>query len=622
MKFDYSIAILGTVSAGKSTLLNGIFAKNFSDMNIRRTTMTPQMYQLSNTSREDNYQQIVNQNVSLNKEYQKEIWNGEEIVIHDVNFPSNFIKNHPNINFRIYDIPGLNDQTTKDIYMGWVDKNFEIFDLAILVVDISSGFNTSDEVSVLNLIFKKMVDQPHVNLMILVNKCDEMVFDNGDFMIDEERQEIYQEQVIPTIIDTASKWNLNTDRIYTQKFCSRNLFIYRTIILNNFEEIRTFLDDKHLNEMMITEVGRNRWLKMTSTQKEKKILEMLNELREDKECYENNMIHCGYKMFCEKINSIVYDNKTAVLYCNNLMTKVLYDTTPLETLIKYSQDISEVHFSNELKEFMISSIRNFVAESHFKTFKDEEDVHKFHTNLKEAIRFENILNSFPFMYQKKIITRTLLKQFYSILLDYVKDVRCDQNYFQSYFNYYIEICSEKNIDIDYSILTIFLEHHSGTLLEMNKKFFRWFYEINPEMYQDNIMTFFYEYIDNVVDEFGLIGKSVIEKETELYELYKFSFLLERLKEDNLRIYVLQAIDTLKKYSVELTKKFLRESNKTESGVIYFFEWLLSSPQKFLEEVDEFFTDDDSEENIITDGDSSDEETSEESVAILISKKKH
>lgn len=584
MKFNYSIAILGTVSAGKSTLLNGIFAKNFSDMNIRRTTMTPQMYQLSNLSIEENYDKIVNQNVLLNKEFQKEIWNGEEIIIHDVNFPSNFIKNHPNINFRIYDIPGLNDQTTKDVYMGWVDENFEIFDLAILVVDISSGFNTSDEVSVLNLIFKKMVFQPHVNLMILVNKCDEMVFDNGDLMIDEERQQIYQDQVIPTINEAARKWNLSTDRIYIQKFCSRNLFIYRTIILNDFEEIRKFLDDKHLNEMMITEVGRNRWLKMTTTQKEKKILEMLNELREDKECYENNMIHCGYKIFCEKINSLVYDNKTAVPYCSNLMTKVLYDTTPLENLIQYSQDISDIDFSNELKEFMISTIRNFVTEYHFKTFKDEKDVHKFNTNLIQAIRFENIVNGFSFMYEKKFITGKLLKQFYLILLDYVKDVRCGQNYFQSYFNYYIEICSEKNIVIDYSILTIFLEHQAGTLLFKNnsctnKDLFRWLSKINPKMYQDYIMTFLYEYVDFIINKHEVLESSQIY--TDVYELYKFLFLLERLKEDNLRIYVLQAIDILKhKYSINLTKKFLRESNKMGSGVIQFFEWLLSTQNKF------------------------------------------
>ena len=39
-----NIAILGAVSAGKSTLLNTIFANTYSHCKIKRTTMTPQIY--------------------------------------------------------------------------------------------------------------------------------------------------------------------------------------------------------------------------------------------------------------------------------------------------------------------------------------------------------------------------------------------------------------------------------------------------------------------------------------------------------------------------------------------------------------------------------------------------
>ena len=39
-----NIAILGAVSAGKSTLLNTIFANTYSECKIKRTTMTPQIY--------------------------------------------------------------------------------------------------------------------------------------------------------------------------------------------------------------------------------------------------------------------------------------------------------------------------------------------------------------------------------------------------------------------------------------------------------------------------------------------------------------------------------------------------------------------------------------------------
>ena len=39
-----NVAIVGSVSVGKSTLLNTIFAEAFSDCKLKRTTMTPQVY--------------------------------------------------------------------------------------------------------------------------------------------------------------------------------------------------------------------------------------------------------------------------------------------------------------------------------------------------------------------------------------------------------------------------------------------------------------------------------------------------------------------------------------------------------------------------------------------------
>lgn len=39
-----NVAIIGAVSAGKSTLLNALFVEQYSDMKIKRTTMAPQVY--------------------------------------------------------------------------------------------------------------------------------------------------------------------------------------------------------------------------------------------------------------------------------------------------------------------------------------------------------------------------------------------------------------------------------------------------------------------------------------------------------------------------------------------------------------------------------------------------
>ena len=48
------IAILGPVSAGKSTFLNSLFSNTFSEMKRKKTTMLPQIYQTTSIKEEIN----------------------------------------------------------------------------------------------------------------------------------------------------------------------------------------------------------------------------------------------------------------------------------------------------------------------------------------------------------------------------------------------------------------------------------------------------------------------------------------------------------------------------------------------------------------------------------------
>ena len=212
MNIDYSIAIFGSVSCGKSTLINSIFAKHLSQMNIRRTTMTPQVYNFNcqiDTHIDDDTE-ILLQNEEINSKFQVEIWDGKTINSFDSPFPPNFLPENPNLNFRLYDLPGLNDQSTSHIYMNWARNNFSLFDCIILVIDINSGLNTSDEINICELIFSKMAVFQHVNLIILTNKCDEIDYRNGQYIVcNREKEEIFNEQVIPTLNRLKEKYKID-----------------------------------------------------------------------------------------------------------------------------------------------------------------------------------------------------------------------------------------------------------------------------------------------------------------------------------------------------------------------------------------------------------------------------
>ena len=63
------IAILGPVSAGKSTLLNGLFATTYSQMKKKRTTMMPNIYQTTFNDKEvDSFEVIQKKNQDSNEQ--------------------------------------------------------------------------------------------------------------------------------------------------------------------------------------------------------------------------------------------------------------------------------------------------------------------------------------------------------------------------------------------------------------------------------------------------------------------------------------------------------------------------------------------------------------------------
>src|SRR6056297_1887788 len=189
-----NIPILGAVSAGKSTLVNGLFVKTYSHMKIRRTTMVPQVYHETD---EKNYTIDCQEIMRLNKNINDRI-NEKEIITKDdlqeVNYfvPTidNLISRIENVYLSFYDTPGLNDSKTKDLYFDYVKNNFYKFDIIFYVIDINSSMNTHDEFSILKLILENMKNNKNnfdiTNyLLIILNKCDNIYKDdNGELKME------------------------------------------------------------------------------------------------------------------------------------------------------------------------------------------------------------------------------------------------------------------------------------------------------------------------------------------------------------------------------------------------------------------------------------------------------
>ena len=293
------IGLVGCVSCGKSTLLNSICVNQYEEMKKCRTTMLPSVYQETNNTiySKEETKEILRKNQANNSD----IFDGKvelsnencKIMKNMIPKINDFANLADNIFVDIYDIPGLNDAKTKDIYYKWIEDNFSELDIIIHIVDINSPLNTSDQIDILKMLIKN-IDQEKKNgrdvfLLTLVNKCDEMDQDlDGKFIMDDEDQKNYNDiikttnEIIEEVLETKQtykeavnkpkKGSPNVEDRLLHDFSpisAADTFVYR--MLHNDPGVE--MDMKLLQKFGINEIGRRQWNKMNESDKREMIKE-------------------------------------------------------------------------------------------------------------------------------------------------------------------------------------------------------------------------------------------------------------------------------------------------------------------------------------------------------------
>ena len=271
--------VLGCVSAGKSTLINSMLISQLSNTKKRRTTMVPQVYLETDTNDTNDINQILEDNNKSNKDILDGIVtltneNCNE-VYHKINKLYNVFTLPSGIYLDIYDMPGLNDSTTEDIYYNYIKNHFEIFDIFLIVVSIEESFNTSGSIKILDTISKYSKEYPdkRVNICIVANKCDELIIKKDtnelDFM-DEEYVEMFEQ--IKREVNKRFKpiENITYDIL---KLSAEDSYIYR--MYKN--DPKVVLEQTLMNKFGLNEYGKRVWNKLNDDQKKNQIRKFLNE---------------------------------------------------------------------------------------------------------------------------------------------------------------------------------------------------------------------------------------------------------------------------------------------------------------------------------------------------------
>lgn len=337
------IGLVGCVSCGKSTLLNSICVNQYEEMKKCRTTMLPSVYKETNKTiynTKSEKQKIL----EMNKVNNQNIFNGDvklsngncKAVDNMIPKINDFTELPENIYLDIYDIPGLNDGETKEIYYKWIEDNFSELDIIVHIIDINSPLNTSDQTEILKMLIKNINDEKTKNgrevfLLTLVNKCDEMdQGSDGEFEMDDEDQTNYDyiiKKTYETIKEVTGEDVFKADHTarrsgkVTHKnsnyafspISAADTFVYR--MLHNDPNVK--MDMKLLQKFGVNEVGRRIWNKMDEKEKRDMISEHFSKVD-----ISDTLEITGYNRFTSIMKSYLTKEKQSNILINRIRTEL------------------------------------------------------------------------------------------------------------------------------------------------------------------------------------------------------------------------------------------------------------------------------------------------------------
>lgn len=341
---NVELAIVGCVSSGKSTVLNGITCEQCTPSTIKRNTMVPTIYVEHGESNKtieflqpdeiykiisDKNNELIRLTETVNAPISKE--NYKEMIFNIKNIGAKLFNSTndsstiPHVT--IHDIPGLNDAKTKHIYYEYLKENFNRYNIIMFIIDIQSGLNTSDEIDLLKFIVsntKKLKEESNKNVytIIVANKCDDMQYINNVLCPVGELEEMYV-QIENTVKSEFELNNLNEHLIGFVPLCAKDAYLYRMIEKHGHE---FKLNENQISSLGVNEIG-NRF-KMLSTEDKLKIV---HEIFKNKDKIESSIKLSGFSVLEDNLNKFLNSNNMfKTIQVNNILKTL--ETQPKLTI--------------------------------------------------------------------------------------------------------------------------------------------------------------------------------------------------------------------------------------------------------------------------------------------------
>lgn len=369
--FEIKIAIIGPVSAGKSTLLNALLVGKYSETALQRTTAGVNFFRLnpsptttaslSDTTsgkgnspppgwsmiadKHDTEDEILEQISKDNKELREQ----ENVVERTFDIEGvSLCECRHDTKLVIVDIPGINEAESSSKYRNYVTKQWKTFDCVIVVMDAGNGVNSEEQVGILEFIQKNLKEEKSLTVILLFNKVDDLEFTTMDSILEEARTKVASLFDIPPKINLANdivskkvvgnelQHLKNAEGLFMPIFLpisARNAYIYR--LASKVDSTRFKQLEQKLVEVIGKEqIGLRQWNKLTAEQQYDHAFDVIS----DPEVYQEGLQSSNFASLESILSYCVGGDKTQT---DLLLTQIniAMETIPVEGLVQKIEEL-------------------------------------------------------------------------------------------------------------------------------------------------------------------------------------------------------------------------------------------------------------------------------------------
>ena len=279
-QFDIKIAVIGYVSVGKSTLLNALFGKMYSDVKMKRSTAAVNHFRIAsatapqagnNTDESTNNDKIEIRSAASTlmetRDDNEKLRNGKNggtnvtTTVHEKEFT--IALDEPLFDMRedtslvFVDIPGTNE-ANGGIYKDYVANNWHAFDCVIVVMDATQGANTDQQVNLLENVRDHIEEtQKQIPVIVVGNKVDDPHDEELTQQVKELRQAVFQ----------VFNESISKDIVHFVDVSAQHAFVCRWGSQLKFDEFQQ-LDKELIDKIGREELGLRQWRRLQSNRNE------------------------------------------------------------------------------------------------------------------------------------------------------------------------------------------------------------------------------------------------------------------------------------------------------------------------------------------------------------------